>query len=147
VNAYRTNRRAVRIQWGDCDPANIVYFPRYFAWFDDSTAAAFEAIGWVKPRLIAHFGIVGFPAVDVRATFMAPSTFGDDVVIETCLYDFGRSSFKVHHRLLNNGVPGVEGHEVRVWSGRDPANPRQLKGVQVPAEIIAALKVNSERSA
>ena len=29
------NRRDVQIQWGDCDPANIVYYPRYFAMFDD----------------------------------------------------------------------------------------------------------------
>jgi len=25
-----TNRRDVRIVWGDCDPAGIVYYPRYF---------------------------------------------------------------------------------------------------------------------
>ena len=32
------NRRDVQIQWGDCDPANIVYYPRYFEMFDDSTS-------------------------------------------------------------------------------------------------------------
>jgi hypothetical protein len=32
------HRRDVQIQWGDCDPANIVYYPRYFAMFDDSTS-------------------------------------------------------------------------------------------------------------
>ncbi len=36
------NRRDVQIQWGDCDPANIVYYPRYFAMFDDSTSVLFE---------------------------------------------------------------------------------------------------------
>ena len=29
-----TNRRDVRIVWGDCDPAGIVYYPRYFEMFD-----------------------------------------------------------------------------------------------------------------
>ena len=24
-------RRTVRIEWGDCDPAGIVFYPRYFA--------------------------------------------------------------------------------------------------------------------
>ena len=37
------NRRDVQIQWGDCDPANIVYYPRYFEMFDDSTSILFEA--------------------------------------------------------------------------------------------------------
>ena len=36
------NRRDVQIQWGDCDPANIVYYPRYFEMFDDSTSRSEE---------------------------------------------------------------------------------------------------------
>lgn len=28
------NRRTIRIEWGDCDPAGIVFYPRYFEWFD-----------------------------------------------------------------------------------------------------------------
>ncbi len=31
------NTRTVRIEWGDCDPMGIVYFPRYLAIFDDCT--------------------------------------------------------------------------------------------------------------
>jgi 4-hydroxybenzoyl-CoA thioesterase len=33
------HRSNVRIQWGDCDPGGIVYFPRYLAMFDSATAA------------------------------------------------------------------------------------------------------------
>ena len=39
------NRRTVRIEWGDCDPAGIVFYPRYFAMFDASTSFLFEAVG------------------------------------------------------------------------------------------------------
>ena len=39
------NRRTVRIEWGDCDPAGIVFYPRYFAMFDASTSYLFEAAG------------------------------------------------------------------------------------------------------
>src|SRR5262249_5764600 len=39
------NRRLVRIEWGDCDPAGIVYSPRYFAIFDASTTALIERRG------------------------------------------------------------------------------------------------------
>ena len=31
------NTRVVRIDWGDCDPAGIIFYPRYFEIFDDST--------------------------------------------------------------------------------------------------------------
>jgi 4-hydroxybenzoyl-CoA thioesterase len=45
------NRRDVQIQWGDCDPANIVYYPRYFEMFDDSTSILFEAAGFSSRTL------------------------------------------------------------------------------------------------
>ncbi len=131
---YRVNRKAVRIEWGDCDPARIVYFPRYFAIFDSCTDAAFEAVGWLKPRLIERFGIIGFPAVDIKGTFNQPSSFGENVLIETRVYDFGRSSFKVHHKLFKGDVVAVEGHEVRVWAARDPQNPARIRGMPVQGD-------------
>ena len=30
-------------RWGDCDPAGIVFYPRYFAMFDHSTVLLIEA--------------------------------------------------------------------------------------------------------
>ena len=54
------NRRDVQIQWGDCDPANIVYYPRYFEMFDDSTSIMFEAAGFSKQDIIKKYGLVGF---------------------------------------------------------------------------------------
>ncbi len=60
------NRRDVQIQWGDCDPANIVYYPRYFEMFDDSTSILFEAAGFSKQDIIKKYGLVGIPMVDRR---------------------------------------------------------------------------------
>jgi len=58
------NRRTVRIEWGDCDAAGIVFYPRYFAMFDASTHHLFEAAGWKKKELIREFAIIGTPMVD-----------------------------------------------------------------------------------
>jgi len=71
------NRRDVQIQWGDCDPANIVYYPRYFEMFDDSTSIMFEAAGFSKQDIVKHYGLVGIPMVDTRAKFYIASTHGD----------------------------------------------------------------------
>ena len=132
----RANRRHIRIEWGDCDPAGIVYFPRYFEIFDASTAWAFEAVGLPKPRLIEQYKIIGLPAVDVRAQFSLPCSYGEDVVIETRITEWGRSSFKVHHLLLKHHATAVEGFEVRVWTGRDPETPTKLRGQPIPHEVI-----------
>ena len=49
------NTRTVRIEWGDCDPAGIVYYPRYLAFFDACTSALIER-GWSSGSLRARSG-------------------------------------------------------------------------------------------
>ena len=135
--ATRVARRNVRIEWGDCDPAGIVYFPRYFAIFDSCTAGAFEAVGLPKPTMLRKYGILGIPVVDIHGKFSVPCSFGEDVVIETQITEWGRSSFKVHHRLLKGAVVAVEGFEVRVWTTRDPADASRIRSQPIPQEVIA----------
>ena len=42
MTAYRTNVTARRIEWGECDPAGIVFYPRFFAMFDNATTLLFS---------------------------------------------------------------------------------------------------------
>jgi 4-hydroxybenzoyl-CoA thioesterase len=130
------NRRTVRIEWGDCDPAGIVFFPRYFAFFDACTHAMFERVGFSKGELIRTYDIVGWPVVDVRAHFHAPSTVGDDVDIETEIYEWGTSSFKVRHQLFKESALAVESFETRVWVERRPGTTSGLRPKPIPPELI-----------
>ncbi|KFC71211.1 4-hydroxybenzoyl-CoA thioesterase family active site protein [Devosia sp. LC5] len=134
------NTRSVEIEFGDCDPAGIVYYPNYFRMFDASTAHLFEtALGMKKIAWIRHFGIVGIPMVDTGAKFIRPSAFGDVVSIETTITELRRSSFVVSHKLYNGGELAIEAHEVRVWAGRDPENPDRIKSRALPPEVVEAL--------
>ena len=50
-----TNTRLIRVQWGDCDPAGIVFYPRYFEWFDAGTILLFEkATGLTKIKMLEN---------------------------------------------------------------------------------------------
>jgi 4-hydroxybenzoyl-CoA thioesterase len=137
------NRRSVTIEWGDCDPAGIVFFPRYFAMFDASTAHLFAAaLGYDKFALRKRFGIVGFPIVDTSARFIIPSRYGETVTIETGISRFGRSSFGVAHKLLRGEDLAIEAAETRVWAAADPSDPDRIRGVPIPAEVIEALSIS-----
>ena len=130
-------RRDVQIQWGDCDPANIVYYPRYFAMFDDSTSIMFEAAGFSKQDIIHKYGLVGIPMVDTRAKFHIASTHGDWITIESRIESFGRSSFEVTHKVFKGEALAIEAFETRVLVGRHPDDPNRLKSAPMPDEIIA----------
>ena len=131
------NRRDVQIQWGDCDPANIVYYPRYFGMFDDSTAVLFEKAGFSKQDLVHKYGLVGIPMVDTRAKIYISSTHGDWIAIETRIESIKRSSFEVKHNVYKGEALAIEAFETRVLVGRDPDNPDKLKSAPFPPEMVA----------
>ena len=122
------NRRDVQIQWGDCDPANIVYYPRYFEMFDDSTSIMFEAAGFSKQDIIKKYGLVGIPMVDTRAKFYIASTHGDWITIESRIESFKRSSFEVTHKVFKGRSFGDRGV-------RNPCAGRPSSGRSGAAEI------------
>ena len=134
-----TNRRKIQIEWGDCDPAGIVYYPRYFAYFDNCTAALFAAAGLPKHEMLRHYKIIGIPMVDTRARFLAPSRYGDEVEIESGITQWRRSSFDVRHHLYRGKDLAVECFETRVWAGRSPSDADKIEGQSVPEEVIKKL--------
>jgi 4-hydroxybenzoyl-CoA thioesterase len=135
-----SNIRRTRIEWGDCDPAGIIFYARYFEIFDTSTTVLIErALGMKKIEYLKAYDFLGHPLVETRARFRLPTRFGDEVAIETALVGCGRSSFKIEHRLTHAGALAVEGSETRVWVGRDPGDPKGMKSQAIPPEVVARL--------
>src|SRR5437667_4612100 len=122
------HRRAFTIEWGQCDPAGIVFNSRYFEFFDVSTWSMFETVlGVARADLFSTYDIMGVPLVDARARFVLPVRFGDQVTSESEIAEFRRSSFDVVHRLSVGGTLAVEGRETRVWATRDKDHPDRIR--------------------
>lgn len=128
-------RRDIRIEWGDCDPADIVYFPNYFRWFDNNVMQHFENAGLPKKEFLARYGLTGFPMVDTRAQFTKPSAYGQTVTVETWIPKYGRTSFEIEHKLTRDGEICVTGYEKRVLVARNEETGK-LQSVPIPAEMI-----------
>ena len=104
-----TLRRQLTVEWGQCDPAGIVFNSRFFEMFDASTWMLFAtALGVKTARINDTFGII-LPLVDARANFIKPAKFGDDIEIATRVSEFRRSSFDVEHKI---------DHRRRIGGGR-----------------------------
>ncbi len=110
----RLTMRPHFIEFGDCDPAGIVYFPRYLEWFDAALQNHLREVGVAKADIIARYGFVAFSVVDLKVTYSVPSTFHEEVVIETGVVEMRRSSFVVRHRLMRGETVAVESAETRV---------------------------------
>jgi 4-hydroxybenzoyl-CoA thioesterase len=130
------NKRSIHIEWGDCDPLGIVYFPRYFEFFDACTNALFEHAGLPKKEMLKKYEIAGIPLVESRARFLLPSSFGDTVVVESNITEWGKASFSVYHRLFKAGELAVEGFEKRVWVVHAPGEKNKIKSQAIPRGVI-----------
>lgn len=97
------NRRDRRIEWAQCDPAGIVFYPQYFIIFDASTGQLFARTGLSASAIRAKYGIVGFPLIESSAKFLLPCHFDDAVTVESGISQWGRTSFTVQHRVLKGG--------------------------------------------
>ena len=132
-----SNTRNVRIEWVDCDPAGIVFYPRYFEIFDASTSALFErALGLTLFQSLKTFNFAGYPLARTRARFVRPTRYGDDVTVHTAV-TFGHSSFDIEHCLSHNNLTCVECSETRVWVVHDPAVPGRYKAHPIPDAVRA----------
>jgi 4-hydroxybenzoyl-CoA thioesterase len=135
------NSRRVRIEWSYCDPAGIVFYPRYFEIFDASTAALIErALGLTMFQSLKTFSFAGYPLARTRARFIHPTRYGDDVIVDTS-FTLGRASFTIEHRLSLDGLTCVECSETRVWVVQDPHDAGRYKSQPIPEAVRAKFRV------
>lgn len=131
------SRKTIHIEWGDCDPAQIVYYPRYLAYFDACTTALFRKVGLSKRQMLKTYEIIGIPLVDLHVSFKVPSRLSEVVTIESEITEWRRRSFCIRHRLFNKGILAVECSEIRVWASLSATDPEKIESKPVPQEIIA----------
>ncbi|HRI72193.1 MAG TPA: acyl-CoA thioesterase [Polyangium sp.] len=132
--------RNIEVTWGDCDAAGVVFYPRYYAWFDACTHSLLERAGLAHRTLRQTYGLLGTPLIQASAKFMAPSTYGDILDTESRISKIVDRGFTVTHRFSVRGRLVVEGEEVRVWAREtgDPARP--MKTVDPGPEIRAIIE-------
>jgi 4-hydroxybenzoyl-CoA thioesterase len=123
------------VEFGDTDPAAIVFYPHFLEWCDAGTWRLFIQAGFTLKVLQAEFGLLGFPVVEVQSKFRNPVRFGDHIRITSEIVSFRTKTFQVAHEIYVGDRLCNEGTEIRVL-GRTPADdPEGMEAVDIPDEI------------
>jgi len=132
----RSTMHRVEVQFGDCDPAGIVFFPNFSRWMDAASLAFFVQCG-VPPwrELVKTRGIVGTPLLEIHTRFLEAATYGEQLAIETCVEEWRGKVFIQRHRVTRGADLICEGTEVRAFVVRDEGG--RLRAVPVPQDIRA----------
>jgi len=131
---------SLKVRWSEADPAGIVFYPRFFEWFDLSTEALFESVGLPWPVIFPEYRIVGVPIVESGARFGAPVRYGDEVRIRTVLSDLREKTFRVEHEISVGPVRCATGFEVRAWVAVPESPGAPLRARPIPPEVAARLR-------
>src|SRR5690349_9108796 len=134
-SAVLVSRRTLRVEWGQCDPAGIVFYPQYLIIMDTSTGWLFERTGLTPSAMRKKYAIVGLPVVAIGVDFKAPCRFDDQIVVESQIGEWGRTSFTVRNRILKGDTLALSGFEKRVWATVHPNRSGAIQPQPVPPEI------------
>ncbi len=121
------------IEWGDCDEAGIVFYPRYFYWMDCAFQKFLRLRDLSQRELRSKFGARGTPLVSAKADFRAPATYDQPLVVKAAVIEWGRSSFRLAYRGLSQDTLIFEGEETRIWAV--PGVGGGIRTAPVPSEV------------
>lgn len=109
-----------KVLFKHCDPAGIVFFPRYFEMMNDCVEAFFdEAVGWPYEDIHVDASV---PTADIHTRFVAPSRHGDRLRLSLRVERVGRTSmtYRMEARCADEMRFETDATLVHVNSGGRP---------------------------
>jgi 4-hydroxybenzoyl-CoA thioesterase len=108
-------QREIPVRFGHCDPATIVFYPRYFEmisalvedWFEDGLEAS-------APGLMYHRGIVT-PTVHFTVDFLSAAWFGDRLTFNLWVKKIGRTSCELFIEASHQGTVAMRVRQILVF--------------------------------
>ena len=132
-----------RVAWSDVDLAGIVYFPRYFSYFENAE------LEWIRRQGLSYEGFldeigVWMPRVACHSNFRAPAKLAELLSIEMRLDRLGKTSFTLGFDAfrLPERTSIADGYIVVATVERDSFRP-----TPVPERLVQLLSELEPRGA
>lgn len=110
-------RRSYQIEFNHCDPAGIVFYPRYFELINSVIENYFADVAdYSFARIHLEGKGNAVPAVSLAAEFLAPSRLGDLVEFLLDVERLGASSLTLLIKGSCQGEPRISARITVVWT-------------------------------
>jgi 4-hydroxybenzoyl-CoA thioesterase len=129
---------SLRVEFGDCDPARIVWFPNFFRWIDAASRHFFVQCGvppWHETE--ATLGVIGTPLVDTHASFVKTASYGDCLDIHTSISEWREKSFVQTYQIRRAQDDIMRCEEVRIFAAHRDTSKTSIRALPIPPSIKA----------
>jgi 4-hydroxybenzoyl-CoA thioesterase len=135
------------VRFAHCDPAGIVFYPRFFELMQEATEDFFRhAIGMPFEELVNRDGIV-MPAVSLDVRWHAPSRLADLLSIDVGVARLGTASIDFAYEMSCRGERRMSARttQVQTWreSGRSTPIVEPMRG-RLMRHFVAVAERRSE---
>ena len=132
----KTVTYTVRVEFGDCDPAGIVWFPNFFRWIDAASRNFFTQCGVPRwEETTRTLGVIGTPLVDTHSRFLKTASYGDTLAVHVTVKEWRDKSFVQTYRITRDDDLIMECEEVRIFAATRNDGKNSIRAVAVPASI------------
>lgn len=139
----KTTIFSVRVEFGDCDPAGIVWFPNFFRWIDAASRDFFAQCGVPRWEETARtIGVIGTPLVDTHSRFLKTASYGDTLQLHTSVKEWRDKSFvqtySIQRASQDTAQPAdiiMECEEVRIFAAKREDGKNGIRAVPIPESI------------
>lgn len=100
------------VSFGDCDPAGIVFYPRFYAWFDRAFHTLLARSGG-HAALCSRLGAKGIGLIEASARFRRPLQDGDRIRIDFTVTEWGAKTMSLSYQVWKDDLLCATGTEVR----------------------------------
>ncbi len=123
-----------RVEFGDCDPAGIVWFPNFFRWIDAASRHFFAECGVPRWEETSEtLGVIGTPLVDTHTRFVKTASYGDTLQIAVRITEWREKSFVQTYRVMRGDDLILECEEVRIFAAKRDGGG--IRAVAIPPSI------------
>ena len=130
----------VAVRFGHCDPAGIVFTPRYFDMLNEVIERFFVTALQIDYYALLTTRRIGLGYVQASCEFLKPSRMGDLLDIAVLVERIGRGSYTLVLPILKGGTEVARGRLITVPTLLDSA-----EACPIPADIRVALEAYRER--
>ena len=132
----KTVTHTVHVEFGDCDPAGIVWFPNFFRWIDAASRNFFTQCGVPRwEETTRTLGVIGTPLVDTHSRFLKTASYGDTLAVHVTVKEWRDKSFVQTYRITREDDLIMECEEVRIFATTRNDGKNSIRAVPVPASI------------
>ena len=124
----------VKVYYKDIDKMGIVYYSRYFEYFEEARTELLNSIG-LDVTSIEKSGIY-LPVIISHCEYKKGSTFEEKIIIQTSISDLPKSRMKIKYLVKNSKTDSVlvTGYTIHAFMKENG------KPTKVPNLILSSLK-------